>query len=409
MPDVIVIGAGPAGIMAAIQAAKNKKQVLLLEKKPNLANKLLISGKTRGNISNAKEIPEFIKNIHNGEFLRDAFKHFFYPDLIKFFEDKGLAIKVERQDRIFPSDDKASSVLEVLKKYLDECNVKVFCNSSVKEILIQDNRVTGIALETGKTYQVDAVVLATGGISFSHTGSSGDGFNIAKKLGHTIIDLKPGLVPLVTKEPWVKELQGLTLINIQLTFKQASHRIKSSIGELLFTHFGISGPLVLDLSSKICDWLGRGPLEVIIDLKPALTDKELQDRLLNDFKDISILYKNYLKDLLPRKLIPVFINLSRISENKQLSQITKEERLKIVTLLKRFTLTVTGTLPIEEAMVTKGGISTKEIDPKTMQSKIVKGLFFCGEIIDVEGVSGGYNIQAAFSTGFLAGNSIKTP
>ncbi|MEW5758522.1 MAG: NAD(P)/FAD-dependent oxidoreductase [Candidatus Omnitrophota bacterium] len=406
MPDVIVIGAGPAGIMAAIQAAKHKKNVILFEKKPTLANKLLISGKTRGNLSNAKGISEFIKNIHNGEFLRDAFKYFFYPDLIKFFEDKGLALKVERQDRIFPADDKASSVLEVLKKYLTDYNVKIICNSLVKDILVERAKVKSVVLDNGKIYVADAIIVATGGKSFSHTGSSGEFFDIIKHLGHTIIDLKAGLVPLVTKEQFVKELQGLTLINIQLTFKQGKHKIKSTISELLFTHFGISGPLVLDLSGKISDWLTNGEVELTIDLKPALSEQELEARLLKDFKNTALLYKNYLKELLPRKLILVFINLSRVDENKKLCQITREERLKIIGLLKRLPVTVIKTLPLEEAMVTKGGVATKEIDPKTMQSKIIKGLYFCGEVIDIDGISGGYNIQAAFSTGYLAGSYV---
>lgn len=405
--DIGIVGAGPAGIMGAIRAAAGfKKDIILLERNSCIGKKILLSGKGRCNITNISSIDEFISKFgKEGKFLRPAFLKFFNQDLIDFFKANGLDLKIERQGRVFPITDKAISIIEVLEGRLLKEKVKVEYNKRVINIKKDDS--FRLFLEDGSEFRARKAILATGGLSFKATGSTGDGFSIAAKLGHTIVPLRPCLVPLKTKEPWVKDLKGLTLKNIRLTFASRTKKIISPIGEVQFTHFGVSGPLVLDLSSEVVKLLdGDKDVCLYIDLKPGLTYEQLENRLLNDFK----LYGNkgirgFLKNLLPFNFISVFLNLLNFDYNKKINQITKIERQSIISLLKNFKLHIAGTLPIEEAMVTSGGVSTKEINPKTMESRIVSGLYFAGEIIDVAASSGGYNLQAAFSTGYLAGEA----
>ncbi|MDD2654196.1 MAG: NAD(P)/FAD-dependent oxidoreductase [Candidatus Omnitrophica bacterium] len=407
--DIIIIGAGPAGMMAAIRAGQLKKQVLLIEKNNRLGQKLLISGKGRCNITNIQELDGFISNFsHTGEFLRSAFAKFFNNELMKFLETKGLRLKTERGGRVFPKDDRSDSVLKVLKSYLDENRTMIVYNSPVTDIKVGKNGEFSVELKDKGVFKAAKLILATGGLSYPLTGSTGDGFAFARGLGHRIVDLSPGLVPFETKEHWVRDLQGLSLKNVRIEFSSGKKSIVSAIGEMLFTHFGVSGPLILELSSKVVDLLNetKNPVKLSIDMKPGLSQEQLDRRLIRDFESQgSKIYKNLLAELLPAKLIDVFVKVSGIPPNKKANQLTQEDRRRILRLLKDFSLTITRPRPIEEAIVTRGGVSTKEIDPRTMQSRLVKGLYFCGEIIDVDAVSGGYNLQAAFSTGFLAGES----
>ena len=403
--DVAVAGAGPAGIMAAIRAGQLKKNVVLIERGSLLGKKILLSGKGRCNVTNVVPIGEFISRFgKQGEFLRSAFSRFFNQELTDFFKAKGLDLKIERQGRVFPVTDKAVSIIEVLKSSLLENDVRVLYNKRLLNVKKEDEFFR-LFLEGGQEATARKVILATGGASFSFTGSSGDGFNIARKLGHTVIPLKPGLVPLRVEERWVKGLKGLTLKNIRLIFKGKKKKIVSNIGELLFTHFGVSGPLVLDLSRAALELLEEDKeVSLEIDLKPGLTCEQLGERLAREFKIYgNNKIKNILKNILPFRFITLFVNLIGLDYNKKGNQVTKEERQAIVKLLKRFTLHIVGSLPLEEAMVTCGGISTKEINPRTMESRIVNGLYFAGEIIDASATSGGYNLQQAFSTGRLAG------
>ncbi len=396
-------------MMAAIRAGQLKKQVLLIEKNNRLGQKLLISGKGRCNITNIQELDGFISNFsHTGEFLRSAFAKFFNNELMKFLETKGLRLKTERGGRVFPKDDRSDSVLKVLKSYLDENRTMIVYNSPVTDIKVGKNGEFSVELKDKGVFKAAKLILATGGLSYPLTGSTGDGFAFARGLGHRIVDLRPGLVPFETKEHWVRDLQGLSLKNVRIEFSSGKKSIVSAIGEMLFTHFGVSGPLILELSSKVVDWLNetKNPVKLSIDMKPGLSQEQLDRRLIRDFESQgSKIYKNLLAELLPAKLIDVFVKVSGIPPNKKANQLTQEDRRRILRLLKDFSLTITRPRPIEEAIVTRGGVSTKEIDPRTMQSRLVKGLYFCGEIIDVDAVSGGYNLQAAFSTGFLAGES----
>jgi predicted Rossmann fold flavoprotein len=403
--DIAVVGAGPAGTMAAIRAGQLKKNVVLIERNNFIGKKILLSGKGRCNVTNIAPIDRFIEKFgRQGAFLKSAFFTFFNQDLIDFFKSKGLELKAERQGRIFPVTDSSRSIVEVLKEYLLENKVQILYNMRLLDIKRKEGFFQ-LHLEGRGRLDAKKVVLATGGASYKITGSTGDGFRIARRLGHTIVPLRPGLVPLKTKELWVKELQGLTLKNIRITFAYGKKKIVSDIGELLFTHFGVSGPLVLDLSNKIISILEEHKeVHLFIDLKPGLQTEQLEKRLLNEFNARgNTELKNIMKSLLPRRLIPVFINLSGLEPEKKANQITQKERRSMTNLLKALPLTIIGSLPIEEAMITDGGISTREINSRTMESKITPGLYFAGEIIDGCAWSGGYNLQQAFSTGYLAG------
>ena len=406
--DVIVIGGGPAGIMAAAAAGERGRSVLLLEKNEKLGKKLFITGKGRCNITNAAEMDEFMSNIpKNSKFLYSAFRALSNTDLVKILNEMGLKTKVERGGRVFPESDKSSDVLKALQKYLDKNKVEVRLNTAVKEIKAQDESIQKVILEDGRSIDCESVVVCTGGLSYPQTGSTGEGFEFAKSAGHTITDLFPSLIPLVVKEDFIKELQGLSLKNVAIKVKKEEKSIYEDFGEMLFTHYGLSGPIILSASFYISDHLRKkSNIKVAIDLKPALSEEELDKRVLKDFNEnLNKQFKNSLDALLPQKIIPVIIKLSKIDENKEVNQISKEERKKLVGLLKNFEFTIVGTRPIAEAIVTSGGVSLKEINPKTMESKLIKGLYFAGEVMDLDAFTGGYNLQIAFSTGYAAGSN----
>lgn len=404
---VIVIGGGPAGIMAAGIAAQRGNEVVLLEKNERLGKKLLISGKGRCNITNDTDIEGLIENTPgNGNFMYSAFYTFSNQDLISFFNELGVNTKVERGGRVFPTSDSSKDVMHALQTFLNKNNVKVMTESEVKRILADNGKVTGIERLNGTIMEADAVILAVGGKSYPGTGSTGEGYEMARRLGHTVTTLKPSLVPLITKEEWIKDLQGLSLKNISVTFKNCSGKeIYSDFGEMIFTHFGVSGPVILSASRHLLAYDFKD-IKLSIDLKPGLSEEKLDERVQRDFDKYSRKqFKNSLDDLLPQKLIPVMIRLSKIDPDKQVHQITKEERKRLVMLLKGLESSVVGARPIKEAIVTAGGIKTSEINPSTMESKKVSGLFFAGEIIDVDAYTGGFNLTIAFSTGYLAGMS----
>ncbi len=405
---IVVVGGGPSGMMAAIRASQLRSNVTLIEKNPVLGKKLLLSGKGRCNLTNACELDYFLRRFSGrGEFLRDAFKKFFNQDLMNFFETRGLKLKVERQLRVFPAANRSNSILKVLKNQLGHNKVKVMYKTILKDIFIQDHAVRGVSLSGGKFLTADKIILATGGVSYGFTGSTGEGLEIAKKLGHTVTALRPGLVPLIVRQKYAKTLEGLSLKNIRLQFSDSKKKIISEIGELLFTDSGISGPLVLSLSGQIADWLHESScVYVEIDLKPALSKEQLNARLLREFSlNSKKTIKNTLKSLLPQRLIDVFIGIAGINPEKLSSQVTRVERENLVNLLKTMRLDIVRPEPIENAMVTRGGIILKEINPRTMESRLIKGLYFCGEMIDIDADTGGFNLQAAFSTGYLAGES----
>lgn len=415
--NVIVIGGGPAGMMAAITSAENGNNVILLEKKERLGRKLLITGKGRCNITSSLEMEGFIKNTPgNGMFLYSSYQQFTNKDILAFLKKQGLEVKEERGNRIFPITDKSMDVLECFKKRLKELNVKIYLNESAKQILIKktetEERVIGVKTDK-KIIDADKVILATGGKSYPLTGSTGDGYKMAKDLGHTVTEIKPSLVPLETYNV-DKELQGLSLRNVKIQLVDVSKKrvIYEDFGEMLFTHFGVSGPTILSSSAhlvryKNIDKLFKDKKIILkIDLKPALSAEKLNDRILRDFEqEKNKQFKNSLNKLLPQKMIDSVIRMSKIDPQKQVNTITKQERMKLIEVLKGFVLEIKGFRPIEEAIVTSGGIKIKEINPKTMESKKVKGLYFAGEIIDVDSYTGGFNLQIAYSTGYVAGKN----
>jgi len=410
--DVVVIGGGASGMFAAGCAAEKGSSVLLLERNDRLGKKLSITGKGRCNITNSGEIEEFISSYgKNGRFLYRAFSRFFNQDLLAFLNRLGVETKTERGGRIFPSSDDSETVVKALKRYLGENNVTVKLNSRVKEITVTDtptdtkkNKVTGIRLFNDKTIHADKIILATGGMSYPLTGSTGDGYRMAEKLGHSIIPPSPALVPLETMERFVKELQGLTLENVAASMVINDKKLHSEFGDMLFTHFGISGPIILKMSALVVEHLNKKErVRISINFKPALERNRIDSRLLREFSENSRKsLGNVMKNLLPKKLVPVFMELSGIREDKQCSQVTSEEREKLIRFLTDFRLEITKARPIAEAIITRGGIALSAIDPFTMESKKVRGLYFCGEVIDIDGITGGYNLQAAFSTAFLA-------
>lgn len=403
---VIVIGAGPAGMMASITAAKEGHEVILLESNERLGKKLYITGKGRCNVTNAKDISEFFEYIPgNPYFLYSALYTYTNQDVIDFFEKGGTHLKVERGDRVFPASDKSSDIIKVLANTLKECNVEVKLNSRVKDIIVKNNLIEHVILYNGEKIKGEHFIICTGGASYPATGSKGDGYDFAKKVGHTIVDIKPSLVPIELKELWIKDIMGLSLRNIELKIYEGKKVVYKNQGEMLFTHFGISGPLVLSGSRFIKE--GK-KYTVSINLKPALEEKELDKRLQRDFQKYQNKnFKHSLDDLLPKKLIPIILNLSGIDQEKKVHSITKEERKNLVNLLRDFRMDVKSLRPISEAIVTAGGIDTKEIDPSTMKSKNVENLSFAGEVIDVDAFTGGYNVQIALSTGYIAGSKIN--
>ena len=412
---VIVIGGGPAGMMSAIASAENGNKVILIEKMQSLGRKLLITGKGRCNITSSLSMDEFIKNTPgNGMFLYSVYKIYTNTDIIDFLKRQGLEVKEERGNRIFPITDKSQDVLKCFTKRLKELNVEILLNQKVSEILVKDEKAIGVKLQD-KIINADKIILATGGKSYPLTGSTGDGYKMVEKLGHTVTKIKPSLVPLETFEKdTCKEMQGLSLRNVEIKLKDIEKNkiIYEDFGEMLFTHFGVSGPTILSSSAhlvrykNIDELLKNKEIKLSIDLKPALSEEKLDERILRDFNERkNKQFKNSLDKLLPQKLINIIIERSGINPQKQVNEIKKEERRNLVKLLKNFEVTIKGFRPIDEAIITSGGINIKEINPKTMESKIVNGLYFAGEIIDVDSYTGGFNLQIAYSTGYTAGIS----
>ena len=405
MTKVAIIGGGAAGLLAGIAAAQNGAQVTIFEKMRLPGKKIMITGKGRCNITNVCEIPEFIKNIPgNGRFLNSALHRFTNDDIVLLLESHGLQTKVERGGRIFPVSDKAKDVVDTLVKIFTEAGGSLQLDTKVIEILAKDGQVTGVKTISG-VYPADAVILAAGGASYPGTGSDGGGAKLAAKLGHKIVPLRPSLVPLESDYPYVDDLQGLSLRNVQGTLTADGEKIGSEFGEMLFTHFGVSGPIILSLSNLAAKALDEGKeVELHIDLKPALSEEKLDARIQRDFTQYSKKQlANGMKDLLPQRLIPVVCDMAYLDEEKFINQISREERHRLLAALKNFCVPITSTRPLAEAIVTAGGVSVKEINPKTMESKLIRGLHFAGEVMDVDGYTGGYNLQAAFSSGHAAG------
>jgi predicted Rossmann fold flavoprotein len=404
LEKVIIIGAGPAGMMAAIKASE-KNQVILLDGNERIGKKLYITGKGRCNVTNAKDISEFFDYIPgNPHFLYSALYSFTNEDTMSFFTDQGIKLKTERGDRVFPNSDKSSDIIKGLSNKLTNSNIKIMLNSKVADIIVENSTIKNIKLTDGTIINGDHFIIATGGASYPSTGSVGDGQRFAKRLGHKIVQLMPSLVPVEIVEDWVTKLMGLSLKNVSVSIKQGKKTVYKEQGEMLFTHFGVSGPLILTGSRFIEN--GKS-FTISIDLKPALDINELDKRLQKDFiKYTNKDFKNSLDDLLPKKLIPIIINLSAIPEDKKVNEITKEERRRLGAIIKDLEMTVKGLRSIDEAIVTSGGVDTKEIDPSTMKSKLISNLSFAGEVIDIDAFTGGYNVQIALSTGYLAGSSI---
>ena len=427
--DVIVVGGGAAGLMAAGRAAQIGSSVLLLEKTDSCGKKILVSGKTRCNLTNSAELKNFISMYgENGRFLFSAFHNFFRPELLDFFNNHGLATKVERGGRLFPVSDDAHDVVRVFQKYLAENKVQIKLNSKVIEVIIKDNTVCGVKTQNG-SYRCKAVILAAGGATWPSTGSTGDGYKISAALGHKIVKLKPALVPLIVKEQKLAQsMQGVSLRNVRATaFQGEADSIDSAItpdcvygrgerksprppviesrfGEMLFTHFGLGGPIILLMSLSVVEAMGKGPVSILIDLKPALTRKHLHKRLQRDMDNSSKRkIAGIIKEYLPSKMIEPFIEQTGIDKEKLAHQITASEREKVVEVLKALRFNIKSTLSMEKAIVTAGGVALDEIDQRTMASKLITGLYFCGEVMDIDADTGGYNLQAAFSTGYLAG------
>lgn len=418
---IIVVGGGPAGMMAAIKAAENGAQVVLLEKMNRLGKKMLITGKGRCNITNVAEKQELIRNIPgNGKFLYSCLKAYDNEDVQLFFQNLGVPTKVERGGRVFPVSDKAADVVDAMVLQLHELGVKVVTDAKVVDVIIDEAdsqlhgegnipaipKAVGVRLADGQEYLGDSIIIATGGRSYPGTGSTGDGSLLAVKLGHHVVKELPALVPLETEDEWVKELQGLALKNVRATLLSDGKKISDMFGEMLFTHFGVSGPIILSLSRQAAQELAAGRfVELELDLKPALAMEQLDARLLRDFekyqnKEI----KNGMRDLLPARLIEPVLDAAYLKPDRPVHTVTREERHKLAAVLKGLSMIISGTRPIAEAIVTAGGVDVKEIDPKTMESKLVRGLYFAGETLDIDGYTGGYNLQAAFSMGAAAGN-----
>ena len=407
MSKIAVIGAGAAGLLCAAESAKKGNEVVLIEKMNRPARKLLITGKGRCNVTNACfDIDDLISNVvSNPRFMYSAFSNFMPYDTMALFEDLGVELKIERGNRVFPKSDKSVDICDALVKYAKDCGVKII-QGTVKAFELEDNRITAVVLENKEKIECDKVALCTGGKSYPLTGSTGDGYILAKSVGHTVTELKPSLVPLVCSNNFIPRLQGLSLKNISVKLLENEKCIFEDFGEMLFTHYGISGPVVLSASSHIKE-MGKKNYRMIIDLKPALDENTLDKRIQRDFEEFSNKdFINSLSKLLPNKLIPVIVLLSGISPSQKVNQITRESRLALVKLIKNFEVNISAFRPIEEAVITSGGINVKEINPKTMQSRIIDNLYFAGEIIDVDAYTGGFNLQIAFSTAVLCAENM---
>lgn len=410
MSKMIVIGGGPAGMFAAIAAAEadRNNEVVLLEKNEKLGKKLYITGKGRCNITNAGEMETlFAHVVSNPKFLYSAFYTYNNERVIDFFEKNGLKTKVERGNRVFPVSDHSSDVIAALQRVLKEKKVEILLHTEVETLLSDSGRaVTGVRLKDGRELAADKVIVATGGCSYPSTGSTGDGYRFAEALGHSVVEPRPSLVPFNTIEPYVAQLQGLSLKNVEVRIYNGKKLLFEEFGEMLFTHFGVSGPLLLSASARLKPKETEKPLAMAIDLKPSISEEQLDGRLLREFQEAkNKQFKNAVGSLFPAKLTPVMIKLSGIDPEKRVNEVTREERLAFVKLIKAFPVTLNGLRDFNEAIITKGGVKVKEVDPSTMESKLVKNLYFCGEVLDLDAVTGGYNLQIAWSTGYLAGNS----
>ncbi len=408
MSKVLVIGGGAAGMMAAYAAGMCGHEVTLLEQNEKLGKKIYITGKGRCNFTNASPLEEIMQAVvSNPKFLYSAFYTFSNDAVMDFFENQGMPYKIERGNRAFPVSDHASDVIRALERAMKEQDVRIRLHTQVRELLIEDDKATGVLLTDGGKIMADSLILATGGLSYPTTGSTGDGHTMAKNSGHKIVTPRPALVPLTTKEEYILRMQGLSLKNVSLKIKDEKRVIYDAFGEMLFTHFGVSGPLVLSASSVLSRHFPR-EYQAYIDLKPALSEEVLNERLLREFSERPNQHiKAVFQQLLPAKMIPVMIELSQISMDKPVNAITKEERRRLVRLFKAFPFTITGTRGFKEAIITQGGVSVKDIDPATMESKRIKDLYLVGELLDLDALTGGYNLQIAWSTGYLAGISIK--
>ena len=408
---VIIVGGGAAGMMAAVRAGELFSDVTLIEKNEKLGKKIYITGKGRCNVTNNADIEVIFKNINrNPKFMYSALYGFDNSRVYSFFEENGCPLKVERGERVFPVSDHASDIIKTLAKALKDRHVKIMLNTAVKELIIEDGAVKGVILDDGSSLYADKVIVTTGGVSYPTTGSTGDGYKFAESAGHTVTPVRPGLVPLVTGETWVPRLQGLSLKNVELKLFSEDKCVYKEQGEMLFTHFGISGPLVLS-SSAYYDTESRKNrnITVSLDLKPALDEEALDKRILRDFEKFSNKqFKNSLDELLPAKLIPVIVDLSGIDPYKAVNVVSREERRNLVHLLKNLVMTIIGTGNFNEAIITIGGVNVKEINASTMESKLVKNLFFAGEVLDIDAMTGGFNLQIAWSTGYLAGECAET-
>ena len=414
MSHVIVVGGGAAGMFAAIAAAKNGHQVTLYEKNEKLGKKIFITGKGRCNITNAADMEElFDAVVTNSKFLYSSFYGYTNQNVIDFFEDAGVPVKIERGNRVFPISDHSSDVIRALEREMKKVGVKVYLNTEVKSVEAEKGKFNKEVLKDTTTQTADACIVATGGLSYRSTGSTGDGFRFAENVGHKVTQCFPSLVPMETKEPWICELQGLSLRNVEAKILDGKKELYKDFGEMLFTHFGVSGPLIISASSyvgkKFMDKNGqKKELTLEIDLKPALTEEQLDQRVLRDFEENhNRQFKNAITKLFPTKLIPVMLELGGIDPEKKVNSIEKEERKQFVHLIKHFRMTLTGLRDYPEAIITKGGVNVKEIDPGTMESKLVKGLYFAGEVLDLDALTGGFNLQIAWSTGYAAGNAIQ--
>lgn len=408
MSNIIVVGGGAAGMMAAIAAAKQGHCVTLLEKNEKLGKKIYITGKGRCNVTNACEMDKLFENmVSNPKFLYSAFYDYTNVQVMDLLKEAGCPLKIERGERVFPVSDHASDIIAALERTLKKKGVKVQLGTTVKNIFAKNGCVTGVELERNQRMDADAVVIATGGLSYPSTGATGDGYRMAEALGHTVKECTPALVPMEIGEEWCKELQGLSLKNVTLTMRCGNKQVYHGFGEMLFTHFGISGPLVLSASSYYGKCKDKSQISVGIDLKPALSEEQLDRRILREFEqNPNKQFKNVVGSLYPSKLIPVMIALSGIEGEKKIHEITKEERKRLLTATKQLTMQVKGLRDFNEAIITQGGIHVKEVNPSTMESKLVSGLYFAGEILDLDGLTGGFNLQIAWSTGHLAGSSI---
>lgn len=414
MSHVIVVGGGAAGMFAAIAAAKNGHQVTLYEKNEKLGKKIFITGKGRCNITNAADMEElFDAVVTNSKFLYSSFYGYTNQNVIDFFEDAGVPVKIERGNRVFPISDHSSDVIRALEREMKKVGVKVCLNTEVKSVEAEKGKFNKVVLKDTTTQAADACIVATGGLSYRSTGSTGDGFRFAENVGHKVTQCFPSLVPMETKEPWICELQGLSLRNVEAKILDGKKELYKDFGEMLFTHFGVSGPLIISASSyvgkKFMDKNGqKKELTLEIDLKPALTEEQLDQRVLRDFEENhNRQFKNAITKLFPTKLIPVMLELGGIDPEKKVNSIEKEERKQFVHLIKHFRMTLTGLRGYLEAIITKGGVNVKEIDPGTMESKLVKGLYFAGEVLNLDALTGGFNLQIAWSTGYAAGNAIQ--